>query len=597
MLSTMRASFLKSTLLLLVLVAAPVWAAQISRIEVHGLDDEMTANVREVLSLEDARDKDISDRRLDYLLAVAEAETREALEPFGYYNPTIKISTSGARDALAIVIEVDKGAPVKVRDVRLAITGDGDDDRYLREELDNFVPRKGDVLDHTLYEGSKAFITRRLAERGYFDAAFEAHTVEVTRAQNAADIDLRWNSGDRYNMGKVQFEQTPNEIIYPRLLEKLIYWNQGEYYHQGRIDRLRRSLSSLDYFSTIDIEPHPDQAVENREVPITVKLTPAKRSVYTLGVSYGTLDGPGFNAGVERRYLNRRGHKAAAYLDYGKRRKTATLQYRIPAFKWRDGWYTIGTQYSDEQTDYIDSRRVEAVFSRSGEITRTLTATASLHFLRERWSYTLLDPSNPNKVYEYASLFYPQLRADYVNVDDRLYPRRGWGLSVTARGGSVRGQGTFGQLQARGQWFKGIGLSNRLIVRGELGQSFHADTAVIPPSLRFYAGGDRSIRGYNWREVGPRIIDAAGKKRYALGADNLVTSSVEFEHYFRPQWGVAAFVDSGSAFNGKHPDWRTGVGIGVRWRSPVGPVRIDIARGLDSPDSAFTLHFNIGAEL
>ena len=154
MLSTMRASFLKSTLLLLVLVAAPVWAAQISRIEVHGLDDEMTANVREVLSLEDARDKDISDRRLDYLLAVAEAETREALEPFGYYNPTIKISTSGARDALAIVIEVDKGAPVKVRDVRLAITGDGDDDRYLREELDNFVPRKGDVLDHTLYESA-----------------------------------------------------------------------------------------------------------------------------------------------------------------------------------------------------------------------------------------------------------------------------------------------------------------------------------------------------------------------------------------------------------------------------------------------------------
>lgn len=593
----MRARLLKATALILALTVQPGWAAEITRIEVRGLDDEMTANVREVISLEDARDKEISERRLDYLVGVAEAETREALEPFGYYNPVIKVSTTGSRDDLAVIIDVDKGEPVRIRGVNLAIAGDGEDDRYLREELVNFKPREGEVLDHEVYEGGKAFITRRLAERGYFDAAFVAHTVEVTRAQNAADIDLRWNSGDRYNMGPVSFEQTPKEIIYPRILEKLVYWNQGEYYHQGRLDRLHRSLVSLDYFSTIDIEPHPDQAVGEREVPVTVKLTPAKRSIYTLGVSYGTLDGPGFNAGIERRYLNKRGHKAAAYIDYGKRRKTATLQYRIPAFKWLDGWYTIGAQYSDEQTDYIDSRRVEAVASRSGEIDRNLTATASLHFLRERWSYTLLDPTNPNKIYEYTSLVYPQLRVDYADVDDRLYPRRGWGAGLTARGGSVRGQGTFGQLQARVQWFKGIGANDRFIARGEIGRSFHADSAVLPPSLRFYAGGDRSIRGYNWREVGPRLVDAAGNKRYALGADNLLTGSAEYEHYFRPQWGVAAFVDSGSAFNDNKPDWRTGVGVGVRWRSPVGPVRIDVARGLNTPDSAFTLHFNIGADL
>lgn len=593
----MRLRLVKTAVVLLVLMAQPLWAAQITRIEVRGLDEEMTANVREILSFEDARDKDISDRRLDYLLGVTESETREALEPFGYYNPTVKVTSLGEPGGLAIIIDVDKGEPVRIRGINLAIAGDGEDDRYLREELADFQPQKGEVLDHELYENSKAFITRRLAERGYFDAEFLAHTVEVTRAQNAADVDLRWNSGDRYNMGPVSFEQSPNEIIYPRILQKLVYWNEGEYYHQGRIDRLRRSLTALDYFSTIDIEAHPDQAVGDREVPVTVKLTPAKRSIYTLGVSYGTLDGPGFNAGVERRYLNKRGHKAAAYLDYGKRRKTATLQYRIPAFKWLDGWYTIGAQFSDEQSDYIDSRRLEAVFSRSGEINRNLTATASMHFLRERWSYTLLDPGNPNKIYEYTSLFYPQIRVDYANVDDRIYPRRGWGVGITARGGSVRGQGAFGQLQARGQWFKGIGADDRFIVRGELGRSFHADTAVIPPSLRFYAGGDRSIRGYNWREVGPRLIDASGKKRYALGADNLVTGSVEYEHYFKPQWGVAAFVDSGSAFNGNKPDWHTGVGIGVRWRSPVGPVRIDIARGLDSPDSAFTLHFNIGADL
>ena len=84
---------------------------------------------------------------------------------------------------------------------------------------------------------------------------------------------------------------------------------------------------------------------------------------------------------------------------------------------------------------------------------------------------------------------------------------------------------------------------------------------------------------------------------FFTGAPNVFTASIEYERYFLGPWGAAVFIDSGSAFDGKSPDMRTGVGIGVRWRSPVGPVRIDIARGLNSPDSPFTLHLNIGASL
>jgi translocation and assembly module TamA len=150
---------------------------------------------------------------------------------------------------------------------------------------------------------------------------------------------------------------------------------------------------------------------------------------------------------------------------------------------------------------------------------------------------------------------------------------------------------SFLQLHARASWFQGLGARDRVIVRGEIGHTFTDALVEMPPSLRFYAGGDRSIRGYNYREVGPRIGD------FGLGAKNVITASGEYEHYFNPTWGMAAFVDSGSAFDGKVPDWRTGVGVGLRWRSPVGPVRIDIAHGLDHPDSPFTLHLNIGADL
>src|SRR5690606_36667921 len=145
---------------------------------------------------------------------------------------------------------------------------------------------------------------------------------------------------------------------------------------------------------------------------------------------------------------------------------------------------------------------------------------------------------------------------------------------------------------------------SRLIMRGEAGYTFTNALVDMPPSLRFFAGDDRSIRGYEWREVGPRLTryedDGDGGLRetgwYALGAKNMVTASVEFERYFLGKWGGAVIVDSGSAFDETSTDWHTGVGVGVRGKSPVGPLRFDIARGLDDPDSPFTIGLSIAAE-
>jgi len=578
---------------LLLFACGAAEAATVRSVEILGLDEAMTENVREALSLVEAIGKDVRGRRLGYLVREAEEETREALEPFGYYSPEITVERNRTEGGTDVVITVDPGEPVRVRDADIAIIGEGGRDRYLRQDLGAFQPDTGDVFNHALYEASKTRITRRLAERGYFDADFASHRVEVTRAENAADIDLVWTSGDRYDMGPVDFEQSPERIVRERLLRKLIYWEEGQYYHQGRLDRLRQSLVALDYFSRIDIQPHPEEAVEGR-VPVQVNLTPAKRDVYTAGLSYGTESGPGVRLGLERRYVNTRGHKALAQLDYAQKRKTLTLQYRIPAFAWLDGWYTASLQFADEQTDYIDSRRIEFVASRSGQYNRHLNLVASLHVLRERWAYVAEDDGDPDTptAYRYATFTFPALRAEYIDVDDKLFPRRGIGGSMTLRGG-VEGAGsdaTFAQVHARASWFKGLGESNRLIVRGEIGHTFTDALTAMPPSLRFYAGGDRSIRGYEWREVGPRIGD------FSIGAKNVVTGSVEFERYFTPSWGGAVFVDSGSAFDGTDIDWHTGVGVGVRWRSPVGPLRFDIARGLDHPDSPFTIGLSIGAE-
>ncbi|MGY1458021.1 autotransporter assembly complex protein TamA [Luteimonas sp. A534] len=614
-------------------------AASVASVEIRGLDQAMEQNVRTSLSLVGAMDDEVSWRRLAYMLRAAGDETREALEPFGYYSPRIVVErvrgddrrvvldTAAEDDAargdsaaataevvreagsarergaaqlpVSVVITVEPGEPVRVRRADIAIIGDGHDDPYLSDEVDDFIPRQGSILDHAAYEGSKTRISRRLAERGYFDADFSARRVAVTRAEQAADIELVWTSGERYDMGATRFVQAPKEVVDNSLLERLVYWEEGQYYHQGRLDRLRTSLNSLDYFSRVDITPHPEEAVDGR-VPVEVTLTPAKRDVYTAGLSYGTDSGPGIRLGLERRYVNRRGHKALSQLDYARNRKTLTLQYRIPAFRWLDGWYTASLQAADEQTDYIDTRRVEFAASRSGQYNRHLNLVASMHALRERWAYEYEDDGDPSTapVYRYSTFTYPSLRATYIDLDDTLFPRGGYSGSLLLRGG-VEGAGSeanFLQFHARAHWYLGIGVSDRIILRGEYGRTETSALVDMPPSLRFYAGGDGSIRGYEWREVGPRVLDD-DLESFALGARHVFTASAEYEHYFRGgPWGIGAFVDTGSAFDSS-PDLRTGIGVGLRWQTPVGPLRLDIARGLDDPDSPFTLHLNIGTSL
>ncbi|WP_323547940.1 autotransporter assembly complex protein TamA [Xanthomonas campestris] len=583
-------------LLLCILAGSAFARGTIDKVEIKGLDGdddaEMIENIEVSLSLYEAVGKEQGESRLEYLLAQAERQTREALEPFGYYSPTIDIAAPRDGERLTVVITVNRGEPVRVRQSHISITGWAEQDRYLGQDLKQFEPREGQVFSHPQYEASKVRITRRLAERGYFDADFTQRRVAVTRAEHAADIDLNWDSGRRYDMGAVRFDY---DYFRPGLFEPLVYWDEGSYYHEGKLDRLRESLTKLDYFSTIDIQPKPEEADDQGRVPVDVKLTRAKRTVYTSGLSYGSESGAGVRGGVERRYVNSRGHKMDTQLDYAQNRKSLTTSYRVPAFRWLDGWYTASARLYDEQTEYIDLRNVKLTGSRSGQINERWSAIASINALRERWRFSS-GSDFTDAVYETSTLIYPQLQANYVNVDDRLFPRSGVSGQMFIRGGA-EGAGSdtnFGQLYGQLRWFLGAGDNGRVILRGEGGTTWTSDLVAMPPSLRFFAGGPNSIRGYAFREVGPRTPKP---DEFALGAKNVVTASAEYEHYLKGgPWGGAVFVDSGSAFDDT-PDWRTGIGFGLRWRSPVGPVRVDIAHGLNDPDSQFQLYIDIGANL
>ena len=559
-------------------------AAELAAVEIAGLDPLLEANVRARLSLErmsPAQRRQLSELRLDDLLRIAPQEIRESLEPFGFYDPAVELRSRREGDRVTVTVQVSPGLPVTVRALALEVDGPAREDADIAARLRAFVPQPGQVLDHRNYEASKALIARGLAEHGFFDAELGTHRVEVTRAEHAADIALGWRSGMRYRFGTVRFEGQP---LNAGVLDPLVPWKRGEPFDQAQLLALQKSLAETDYFGGITLAPQPEAAVEG-EVPVQVTLVPAKRSVYRAGLRYGTDAGAGVTGRVERRYLNRRGHKALVDLSLAQRDRQLLAQYRIPAFAWLDGWYAFTLDVREEEIDDLTSQYVNLSATRSGRW-REWDLLAGLNFKRER--FDALDAQR----LDYATVIYPALWGRWKRGDDPNLPRRGQALAVEVRAASRSAGSTvdFVQARAQGDWILAFGADNRLLLRGELGATYSPDFQDMPPSLRFYAGGDRSVRGFGYKAIGPEVDGRVYGGRY------LAVASVEFEHMLTPEWGGAVFVDAGDAFDDGF-DPKVGIGAGLRWRSPIGPVRVDLAHGIGDGGDPVRLHVRVGPDL
>ena len=136
-----------------------------------------------------------------------------------------------------------------------------------------------------------------------------------------------------------------------------------------------------------------------------------------------------------------------------------------------------------------------------------------------------------------------------------------------------------------------LGPRDRVIMRGAIGTIETDDFDLVPSSIRFYAGGASSVRGYAYQSLGPTDDDGD-----AIGARHLLVGSAEYEHYFNDRWGMALFIDAGNALDSFGDDLEQGAGFGMRWKSPVGPVRVDLANAI-SDDGDWRLHVNIGPDL
>jgi translocation and assembly module TamA len=572
------------------LVATHAQAAKVA-VEIDGLAEEQRKAVEENLELREYEKRDIKPAELRSAYKEAEAQIRLALEPFGFYDVEVDSSLTGdEQNGWNAKFTVRPGEPAIVRNSRVDVVGEGKEQRRVATAIAGFAPKVGDRLDHATYEASKSVIDSSLRGAGYLDAKYLHRRVTVKPEENSADVDLQWESGERYKFGDVRF--TGDAPFPESFLRDFIPWREDAFFNSEQVLNLQQRLVDADYFELVSVAPALDEKKDGK-VPIDVLLNRDERTVYSGEVYYSTDFGGGVRVGAERRWLNKKGHKADAQLEYSQRLQEAALHYQIPRPSREDRSYDFGVAYRDETTDVTRSQNFQVAASRSEKRWHGFTRTIGLKYLVGDFE---IGQEEEELEYGSSRLLFAEGTLTRRRLNDRLEPRKGYVLDFGLRLGSeaLVSDTDLAQTWGRITWLIAQGEKGRIKVRGEVGAMSVGDFNALPPDLRFFAGGDRSIRGFDYHEIGETNANGL-----IIGGEYLAVASGEYEFYFKEDWGAAVFVDAGDAFT-EGFGVNVGAGVGLRWRSPLGPIRLDVAFPVhtDLPiEQGWRVHIQLGPDI
>lgn len=579
-------AFLLAAVLLLVTASAqaadePVEAPP-GRVEITGVEDPVRDAIAPLMALYRERERAaLSPARRALLHARAPAELARALQAFGYYRTRVESSLEEAAGGWTARYVIEPGPPLPVDRLELALRGPGAEDPALTAAVAAFTPARGQALVHERYETGKRALLRAATDNGYFDAEFTEQRVEVDLERYGATVRLVLETGERLNFGTVRMAST---VVDGALLLRYVPFERGEAYSEAGMLALARALTDSGLFNDVRVAPKREGAVPG-EVDVDVQLTPRPRNRYSVGAGFGTDTGPRGRLGWESRYVNSRGHRASVDLTASTVFRSLSGRYSFPGERPVTENWALTLSAVDEQTDTVDSQRVRLGAERSAE--------------RWGWSETLglgyqVETSDVGQGSNTAGLLVPLGRWSRIWADDPLFTRRGLRLGLSLQGASeaLLSDVTFLQARFETKAVHPVFTGGRLLVRGDFATSVVSEFSTLPASFRYYAGGDSSIRGFDFQSLGPR--DARGK---VIGGLHLAVASVEYEHPVSEKWRIAAFADAGNAFDEELTDIALGTGLGLRWVSPVGMVRVDVAAGVSEADTPVRLHVVLGPDL
>jgi len=513
----------------------------------------------------------------------AEREAAKALQALGYYHAQIRSEVVEAKGEQTLRLHILQGEPVRLRNVEIRVDGEA-------ARLGSFrLPRSerlapGAVLDHGAYEDAKRLIRNQALRYGFFDGRFSEQTLLVDPEAGQADIRLIYQSGPRYRLGAVSF--AGDSPFDEQLLARMVPFQAGAAYDADLIGELNRALVSSNYFEDVRVDADPETASERR-IPVQVRLKARKPRTLAVGAGFSTDVGPRLRGNWTRHWRGGEGHRLGADFEFSSPRQNLSSWYEIPLDPPLTESLRFTTGYQHEDLVDTESERLTVGGQWQHLPENAWQRIVSLRLEQE--NYRVGEDEGR------SSLLLPGIGFSRTASDSKVDPSRGWRLQADLVGGqrSLFSDADLLHLNLQAKGLTTFAGGHRLLGRLQLGGIATNDFEAIPPSLRFFTGGDQSVRGYDYQTLSPR--DSEGDR---VGGRYLMVGSLEYQYPLRERWRLASFVDHGNAFDNLGDPLKTGVGIGVRWVSPVGPLRLDLAHALDDDEgSGIRLHFSMGPEL
>ncbi len=547
-----------------------------------GLPESLEKNARALMPLASVP-CDAARFRVERLFRDSDTRLRDALEALGYYRfESRKELSFDDSDCWSAAFAVELGEPVRLRNVVVTVNGDARDDAWISQQSWLYRPTAGSVLNHGEYERYKKFLVTSVQTRGYFEATLTTGAVTVDETLQHADINLEIESGPRYRFGAIEYD---GNILRPELLARYATFRAGEPYDAEAISLLHGALGGSGYFGSVSIRADPTTD-GTHEVPVFIKLEPGLRQVYTIGAGFATDTGVQGRLGYANRRLNDKGHQFDSRLFLSSVDSQLSGTYRWPRGNPDDEWVNLFGGYQHKTTDTSRSDKVTLGIRVSRNRSPKWIETPYLSFTGE--DFRVGDQVDKSR------LVIPGINWESTIGREIIRVRSGRRISLDIRGSldDIVSDTTFLQLTGSTKWAIPLGESNRLLARADLGFTAKQDFDELPASVRFFAGGDNSVRGYGFETLGP-----TNEEGDVIGGSYLATFSVEIDRLISKKWSIAAFVDTGNAFDDFDVDFKTGVGLGLRWYSPLGPIRVDVAHPLDDPTRDYRLHITLGPDL
>ena len=583
---------LRSTLLVLFMctaVPAIIFAAEPVEVHVIGLEGAALKNVISSLALPPGLVKEgtVDKLWLDNFNRQADSKVRMALEPFGYYAPLVTTALEEKKAGeYTLLVTVTPGEATRLTEVIVTIQGNGAAEPLLLEKKTNFPLRTGDQLQHDLYEKAKSSLLAASRELGYLDAQFITHEILVDPKMASARIHLVMLSGPRYLFGTTTIK---GATYYPEeLLRRYISFSAGEPFSYRAVGKTQLNFASSPYFRSVSVVPDKEAATE-LQVPVVISVVPAPRRTIRPGIGYGTDTGARASVGFKHLSLFAPGNTLNSEIAVAERLQGIGSAYTIPSRQNIETFSTIQLNLQREKVNDTVSTLAYLEPSRTTGFGENRVGTAYLRIMYEEYSVGLESNST-------SLLLLPGLRFSQHGYDDLIRPTRGWHYSLEMRGTSrvLISDATFIQLIADSGVIIPLPWRFSLKSRGKAATTAIRDPFPdMPSSLRFFAGGDNSVRGYAYKSLGPK--DATGD---VVGGKHLLQGSLELQRAIFNNWAVSTFYDAGNAFDdATNLKLYQGAGIGLHYATPIGALNLSLARQISVTNPQFRIHFTIGFQL